>query len=160
MSISLSQKTNNRFRGIYRWILGFFMTDEIFAVANQEGEEHKPVSIRYFTGLTVFPYFGWSMGTLLGALLGNVLPDRVMAALGIAIYGMFIAIVGPEVKKSLPIAITVAIAAALSCIFFYVPLFSNISSGITITVSSIVSAVITAIIFPITSPTLTDDAEE
>ena len=60
MSISLSQKTDSRFRGISRWVLGFMMTDEIFAVASQE----STVSRSFFAGLTVLPYLGWSLGTL------------------------------------------------------------------------------------------------
>ena len=77
MSICLSQKTDSKFKGVYRLLLGFFMTDEIFAVASTE----KSVSRSYFLGLAAAPYIGWTCGTLLGALLGDVLPERVMGAL-------------------------------------------------------------------------------
>ena len=152
MSISISQKADSKFRGIYRFILGFMMTDEIFAVASQE----EKVSRSFFAGLSVLPYLGWSFGTFLGAILGSVLPDRIMSALSLAIYGMFVAIVVPEMKKSRPVIVVVIIAAALSFLFYYVPALKGISSGITITVCAILAAVIGAILFPVDS----DDSDE
>lgn len=145
MSVSLSQKTDAKFIGIWRWLLGFMMTDEIFAVASQE----RALSRGFFAGLSVLPYLGWSCGTLLGALLGSILPDRLMSALGIAIYGMFIAIVVPEMKISRPVVFVVALAAACSCAFYYIPALAAISSGITITICAVSAAAVGAILFPI-----------
>lgn len=146
MSISLSQKTSHRFRGLFRWLLGFMMTDEIFAVASQE----KEVSVSFFTGLSILPYLGWTLGTLIGALLGNVLPPRLMSALGVAIYGMFIAIVVPVAKESLAVIFVVAIAVALSCSFTYLPGLMKISSGLSISICAIVAAAAGAFLFPVT----------
>ena len=145
MAISLSQKTDSKFRGLYRWLLGFFITDEIFAVASNE----ESVSRSFFTGLSLIPWLGWTMGTLLGALLGNILPDSLMSALCIAIYGMFVAIIAPKAKKSKSLLVVVFIALALSCIFYYTPLLKEISSGITVSVCAILAAVIGAIVFPV-----------
>lgn len=145
MSISISQKTDSKFKGIYRWLLGFFMTDEIFAVASQEEE----VSRSFFAGLAVLPYLGWSLGTLLGAVLGGILPHRLMSALSLAIYGMFVAIVVPEMKKSRPVIFVVIISLVSSCIFYYAPHLSTISSGTAITICAILSATIGAILFPV-----------
>ena len=156
MSISISQKADSKFRGIYRFILGFMMTDEIFAVASQE----EKVSRSFFAGLSVLPYLGWSFGTFLGAILGSVLPDRIMSALSLAIYGMFVAIVVPEMKKSRPVIVVVIIAVALSFLFYYVPALKGISSGITITVCAILAAVIGAILFPVDSKNSDDTIED
>lgn len=145
MSISVGQKADERFTGLSRWILGFMMTDEIFAVATQE----ESVSRSLFAGLATLPYLGWSVGTLLGAILGSILPDRLMSALSLAIYGMFVAIVVPEMKKSHPVLIVVALAMLLSCAFHYIPFLSSISSGITITIVAISAAVVGAILFPV-----------
>ena len=128
MSISIAQKADNKFKGIYRWILGFMMTDEIFAVASQEELVTR---------------------SLIGSILGSILPDRLMSALSLAIYGMFVAIVVPEMKKSRPVIFVVILSLLLSCAFYYIPLLSKISSGITITVVAVVSAVIGAILFPV-----------
>jgi 4-azaleucine resistance transporter AzlC len=145
MSVSLSQKLEDKFRGIKRWLLGFFMTDEIFAVASNE----KEVTVPFFAGLSVIPYFGWALGTFLGAILGNVLPENVMSALGLAIYGMFIAIVVPDMKGKLSVSVVVIIAAALATAFKYVPYMKNVSIGIAISISAIVAAVVGALLFPV-----------
>lgn len=145
MSISVGQKADEHFTGLSRWILGFMMTDEIFAVATQE----ETVSRSFFAGLATLPYLGWSAGTLLGAILGSILPDRLMSALSLAIYGMFVAIVVPEMKKSRPVLIVVVLAMLLSCAFHYIPFLSSISSGITITIVAISAAVVGAILFPV-----------
>ncbi len=145
MSISLSQKVTEKFSGIWRWIFGFMITDEIFAVAVS-----KPVVRRaYFAGLCVAPYAGWTAGTLAGALLGDVLPKSVMSALGIAIYAMFVAIVVPEMKKSKPVIMVVILAAILSCMFTYIPVIKEVPAGISISICAVVSAMVMAIIRPI-----------
>lgn len=145
MSISVGQKADNRFKGLSRWILGFMMTDEIFAVATQE----ESVSRSFFAGLATLPYIGWALGTLFGAILGSILPERLMSALSLAIYGMFVAIVVPEMKKSRPVVLVVILAILLSCMFYYVPFLSTISSGITITVVAVAAAVIASLLFPV-----------
>lgn len=144
MSVSLSQKTSPEFSGIRRIIFGFFITDEIFAVASKE----KEISTRFFAGLTVFPYIGWTLGTLLGSLMGNVLPSSIMNALCIAIYGMFIAIVAPDVKKSKSLLVVVLVAVALSAVFYYVPVINTLSSGLSVSICAVVAAVIGALFFP------------
>ena len=95
------------------------------------------------------PYLGWTGGTLIGALLGSVLPDRLMSALGIAIYGMFIAIVVPEMKHSHPVVCTVLCAVLMRCAFDYIPFLENVSDGIAITVCAVVSAAASAALFPV-----------
>ena len=144
MSISVGQKADSGFSGISRW-----MTDEIFAVASQEDS----VSRSFFAGLSTLPYIGWAVGTLIGAILGSILPDRLMSALSLAIYGMFVAIVVPEMKKSRAVVFVVVLALVLSCMFYYVPFLSRISSGITITVVAILAAVIGSLLFPVADDT-------
>ena len=155
MSIALSQKLNKRFNGICRWIMGFMITDEIFAVA----VSNETVTRSFFAGLSTLPYIGWSLGTLLGALLGNVLPASVMSALGLAIYGMFIAIVVPDMKKERPIIFAVLIAAGLSTAFTYVPYLKDISSGISISICAIVSAAVIAFVFPYEDSVSDDESD-
>ena len=145
MSISLSQKVDEKFRGIWRWLFGFMMTDEIFAVASAE----KLVSRSFFAGLMTTPYLGWTLGTLAGALLGNVLPARLMSALGLAIYGMFVAIVMPGMKESRAVVIIVLLAVGLSSLFYYVPMLSQVSSGLAISICAIVAALVGAAFFPV-----------
>ena len=100
-------------------------------------------------GLMIMPWLGWSTGTLLGAVAGNLLPTLVTSSLGVAIYGMFIAIVVPEAKKSRPTAICVGIAVALSCLFYFVPLLQQIPSGFTIILCAVIASAIMAALAPI-----------
>ena len=145
MSVSLSQKTDDSFKMKDRWILGGFVTDEIFGVAITEDKVNK----YFFGGLTILPYIGWASGTLIGALLGNVLPDIILNALNIALYAMFIAIIIPEAKKSVAITVVSLIAVGLSCMFYFVPMLSSISSGLTICICALIATCIGAILFPI-----------
>lgn len=154
MSISLSQKVNEKFKGIYRWLLGFGITDEIYAVAVMHKGE---VSRSYFLGLMCVPYVGWSLGTFLGALSGNLLPQVVCSALGLAIYGMFIAIIIPPMKKSRSTLMIVCIAIILSCIFTYVPVLNQISVGFTIIICAVSASLLGAIFFPVPE---TEEEEE
>ncbi len=145
MSVSLSQKADSKFSGIFRWLLGFFITDEIFAVAITE----KNITRSFFIGLATAPYFGWATGTLIGALLGAVLPEVLMSALSLAIYAMFVAVVAPEMKKVKSVFYVVIIALALRTLFYYAPLLKNISGGLSVSICAVLAAIIAAIIFPI-----------
>lgn len=145
MSISLGQKADERFRGIYRWLLGFFVTDEIFAVAVAE----KTVRRSFFAGLATIPWIGWTLGTLAGSLLGNILPDSVLQAMGLALYGMFVAIVVPEMQAYSPVCVVVALAAVLSCAFRYVPALSGVPSGFAISICAVAAAFAGAVWFPV-----------
>lgn len=145
MSMSLSQKTTPEFRGIRRWLLGFFMTDEIFAVASAE----QQVSTKFFMGLAVMPYIGWATGTLLGSVLGNILPPLVMNALCLAIYGMFLAIIAPVARRSVAVLSVVGVAVALHVAFYYIPGLNTVSSGLSISICAIVAAVFGALVFPV-----------
>ena len=120
-------------------------TDEIFAVASQE----ESVKRSFFLGLSTIPYIGWSVGTAIGALLGNILPARIMSALALAIYGMFIAIVVPEMKKAKPVILAVVLAFGFSSMFYYIPLLKKVSSGLSISICAIAAALICAVLFPV-----------
>jgi len=146
MSVSLSQKLGKSVRLIDRFLMGFAVTDEIFAVSySNEGTVGKI----YFYGLMTMPYIGWSGGTLLGACAGNILPEIVVSSLGIAIYGMFIAIVMPKVKKERATALCVGLSVILSCIFYFVPVLRQIPSGFTIIICAAAASILFAFIAPL-----------
>ena len=145
MSISIGQKADSRFRGIYRWLLGFFITDEIFAVATKEDE----IKRSYFAGLATLPYFGWALGTFIGAILGNVLPDRLMSALSVAIYGMFLAVIIPPAKKNRAVLGVVIGAMAVSTLFAVVPVLNKVSTGFVIIITTLLVAGLAAHFCPV-----------
>lgn len=146
MSISLSQKLDSEITPANRLAIAFVNTDEVFAVASSK---NGTVSKWYMFGLILTPWLGWSGGTLMGAVAGNILPAIVTSSLGVAIYGMFIAIVVPEVKKSRPTALCVLLAVVLSCLFYYVPALSVIPSGFTIIVCAVAASSVMALVAPI-----------
>ncbi len=146
MSISLSQKVDRKFRTGRKMVLGFAVTDEIFAVAmSRKGE----VGSRYFTGLAALPYLGWTLGTFAGAVCGNILPKNVSDALGLAIYGMFIAIIVPAMKNESHILKITLLAVALSFCFYYFPGLREISSGFSVIICAVAASVAGAFFFPI-----------
>ena len=144
MSISLTQKFAPDVRFCDRFWIAFCNTDEIFAVASGE---KGPVSKRFMLGLILTPWAGWAGGTLLGALAGNILPGIVTSALGVAIYGMFIAIVVPQMRKERAVAGCVAIAVALSCLFAFVPALESLS-GFSVILCSVIASGIMAWLAP------------
>ncbi|MBO5060654.1 MAG: AzlC family ABC transporter permease [Clostridia bacterium] len=148
MSVSLSQKLGKSVGLLDRFIISFVNTDEVFAVAtSQEGAIGK----KYLYGLILTPYLGWSVGTLIGAVAGNILPSLVVSALGIAIYGMFVAIVVPVVKTHRPTAFCVLTAIVFSCAFEYIPLLKEVPGGFSIIICAAAASAIFAVIAPVDS---------
>ncbi len=145
MSLSLSQKLDSKLTTLPRLGISFGITDEIFAVASIRDEK---VTGRYMAGLITVPYFGWALGTALGALAGSLLPPMIQSALGIAIYGMFIAIIVPAAKQSLPVFLVTAISVVLSCLFRFVPYLNRVSGEFVIILCSVIAAAIGAAKFP------------
>lgn len=146
MSLSLSQKLDPLMSTFKRCVLAFGNTDEIFAVAMQQ---KGSIRASYLAGLILTPYVGWAGGTLLGATAASVLPFSVRSALGIAIYGMFIAIIIPPARTTRPIAYTVIIAVALSCLFKWVPGLNGLSSGWVIIICAVIASALAALRFPV-----------
>ena len=146
MSLSLSQRLDTSFTLRHRLLAAFGITDEIFGVASSKSEPTVP---RYMYGLILLPLVGWTLGTALGALAGSILPDSVKYALGIAIYGMFVAIVVPPAKRDRGVLVGVLVAIGISCLLAYIPIFSFITEGFSIIVSALISATVAALLFPI-----------
>ena len=146
MSISLSQKLGGSVRLADRFLVSFMNTDEVFAIAS--GSD-KPVGRKYLFGLILTPYLGWSLGTLLGAGAGNILPASVVSALGLAIYGMFVAIVVPDMKKEHPVALCVLAAVVLSCAFRYLPFLQAVPDGFVIIICAAAASALMAALKPI-----------
>ena len=147
MGIALTQKLGT-YSLRHRILSAFGITDEIFAVAINEGGELGP---RFMYGLITLPYLGWTAGTLIGVLAGDILPLSVSDALGIAIYSMFVAIVVPEARDDKGVMWAVVIACSLSCALYYIPFFSFISTGFSIIICAVVASVIMAVVKPIES---------
>ena len=125
-----------------RLAVAFFNTDEIFALAMSRQE---PLTVPFLLGLGTLPFFGWTGGTLCGALAGSVLPGDMGSALGVMLYGMFIAIVVPPAKEQKPVLAAVVLAMVCSCIVRLLPALDRIS----IVLCTVAAAGVCAALFPI-----------
>ena len=146
MSLALSQRMGDRIGILPRFLISFINTDEIFALAMAEP---LPLTTPFLLGLGLAPVIGWTGGTLCGALAGSVLPENIRGALGVMLYGMFIAIVVPPARKERPVLAAVMLALAFSCLFAYFPGLRRISAGISIVVCTVVAAAVCAWLFPV-----------
>lgn len=144
MGIALTQKLDKNFLFVHRLICAFGITDEVFAVASTKKEKITP---QYMYGLILLPFIGWTLGTALGAFAGEILPVAITNSMGIAIYGMFIAIVIPIAREKFSVLIASIIAVACAVLFKYV--FISIGEGFAIIISAIIAATCAALIFPI-----------
>ena len=144
MGFSLSQKLDKTFRLPQRMAAAFGITDEIFAVASAQSGTICPT---YMYGLILIAFLGWTLGTLLGAAAGQILPKFIIDAMGIVLYGMFLAIIVPVSRKKKSVLAVVALAAACSILFRYV--FTAVSSGFAIILCAVLASIFGAIVFPI-----------
>ena len=145
MSLSLSQRLDSCFTLPHRFLASFGITDEIFAAASGKGRDITP---SYMYGIISLPFVCWSGGTLLGGIAGSIMPEMLRNSLGIAIYGMFIAIFIPPARRSAGVLAAVAIAAGLSCCFRFIPAFEQLSSGFAVIICTLAASAAAAVIFP------------
>lgn len=146
MSLSVSQKVNKEFTTGQRLLASFGITDEVFAVSMQRRSE---LSFPYMAGLIATPILGWSGGTLIGAVATSLLPEIVTDAMGIALYGMFIAIIVPPAREMKSVLFAVVLAIVASCGFTYLPVLNKVSSGWSVIIVTVVVSAIAAFLFPV-----------
>ena len=146
MSCALSQKLDRRSAFFHRFFIAYGNTDEIFGICSCKEGKLDPF---YSYGAISVASPGWAFGTFLGVLSGSILPGRVLSALGVALYGMFIAIIVPPARKKKPVLFTVLFAVLLSCCFAYFPVFSGLSGGWGIIIITIVVSAVAALLFPV-----------
>ena len=144
MSLSLSQKITEMPLA-QKCIMAFGITDETFAVASLE---KKAVSFAYMIGLVSGPYWGWALGTALGALTTSFLPEKLQSSMGIALYAMFIALIVPASKKSKAVLIVVITAVSASSVLKWLPYLNKISAGWSIIIATLIAATLGALLFP------------
>lgn len=146
MSVSLSQKFDGTVSMLDRFIIAFVNTDEVFAVASDKEDK---VGRSYLFGLIILPYLGWSTGTLLGAAAGNIFPAVVISSLGVALYGMFVAIVVPKAKRETNVLKCVLVAIALSCAFYFIPVLNTVPQGFVIIICAVFASAVFAVVAPV-----------
>ena len=146
MSCALSQKLPADTPLLPRLLIGFDVTDEIFGVSIAYPGRLNPV---YTYGVILAALPGWALGTFFGVLMGNALPVRLVSALSVALYGMFIAVIVPPARQNRVIAVLIVLSMALSWLFSAVELFRFMSSGAQVIVLTIAISAFAAWRFPI-----------
>lgn len=144
MGLSLSQKLDKSFNTRHRLMASYGITDEIFAVCSAQKE---PLTPAYMYGMIFVAFVGWVSGTALGAAAGELLPAAVSSAMGIVLYGMFIAIIIPPSRRQKNVLLVVLAAAGISVLFKYV--FMAVSGGFAVIISAIIASVAGALLFPV-----------
>ena len=153
MSLSLSQKIEQDTPTGLRLLFGFGISDEVYAVAVTEREK---INAKYMFGLILLPFLGWVFGTALGAYASKVITDdKLLSALGIALYAMFIAIIIPDARRSIKITFVILVSISISCFLYYVPYVNTIGLGFKIIISTVISSLLATFLFPIS-----DDIED
>ena len=147
MSLALGQRFGSEVGILPRMASAFFNTDEVFALGMSRLGK---LTASYFLGAGVIAAFGWVAGTAMGALAGTVLPASVRVALGVMLYGMFIAIVVPQARQEKSMLVCLVLSLVFSCLFTWLPLLQGISSGLAIVICTVAAAALCAWLFPIT----------
>lgn len=146
MSCALSQKFDPKTPLIHRFLVGFGVTDEIFGITIARPGTINPI---YNYGAIFIAVPLWSIGTSLGIIAGNFLPVRVVSALSVALYGMFLAIIVPPAKKNKVILISVIVSFIASYVCSVAPVIKDISGGTRTIILTVLISSVCAILKPI-----------
>ncbi|SFA80955.1 4-azaleucine resistance probable transporter AzlC [Lentibacillus halodurans] len=110
----------NRLRDIglkWKLPLSLGLTDETFAVSSLHKKEAKMEKGAYFyTALILIAYTAWIIGSFLGGVLGEIIPEQLSQSMGIALYAMFIGLLVPSVKKEWRVGLVALIAMLINLI--------------------------------------------
>lgn len=146
MSCALAQKFAPETPMIHRFLTAYGITDEHFAIAVTHGDALDPY---YMYGAMSLSIPGWAFGTALGIVMGNILPARIVSALSVALYGMFLAIIIPPARKRLSILVIVLTGFFSSYLCGILPIISSLSSGTRTIVLTVLIASVAAMVKPI-----------
>lgn len=145
MSCALSQKLKSDTPLRHRMLIAYDVTDEIFGICVAQPGHLNPW---YAYGAIVVAIPGWALGTYFGVIMGNVLPTRVVSALSVGLYGMFLAIIIPPARKNRVIAGVVAAGFAASYLANRLTLLDGLSTGMKTIILTIALALLAAVLFP------------
>ncbi|MBR5381958.1 MAG: AzlC family ABC transporter permease [Oscillospiraceae bacterium] len=145
MSFAMSQRMSLRSSLGHRLLMSYFITDELFAVTIGQPGFLKPY---YMYGAICVASPCWAVGTALGVVAGQLLPVRVVSALSVALYGMFLAVIIPAAKKDKVVAGLVLCSFAASWAAGVIPGVSALSEGIRTIILTVVISAAAALFFP------------
>ena len=145
MSCAMGQRMKPGVSLFHRMLMAFDITDELFAIAITRPGYLNP-NYTYGAMLMSIPF--WASGTALGCIAGDLLPLRLTSALGVALFGMFLAVIIPPAKENRIIAGLIAVCFLASSAAAYLPVISQISDGTRTIILTVVIAAAAALLFP------------
>lgn len=145
MSTAVSQKLSEKVRPVHRLGVAYFITDEIFAIEMRQKGTLNPF-YTYGAGVVAAPL--WAAGTALGILVGNLMPVRIVSALSVALFGMFLAVIIPPAREDKIILGLVLVSFAASLAASMIPWINTLSSGNRIILLTVLLSASFAILFP------------
>ena len=146
MSCAMGQRLKPGLSFGHRLLMGYDITDELFGIAIARPGYLEPF-YTYGAMLTAIPC--WAAGTACGIIAGNIMPARVVSALSVSLFGMFLAIIIPPSKKDKVVAALIILAFAASYASSCLPLISSISEGTRTIILTVILSAGAAYFFPI-----------
>jgi len=146
MSCALSQKISENTSIPKRMLIGFAVTDEMFSSAIIQPDKISPI---FYYGMMTIAVPMWTLGTGVGVVLGNILPSVVVDALGVSLYGMFLASIIPAARSNKVILGCVAVSMVMSFAFTVLPYICEISSGLQTIIITVAVSSLAALMFPV-----------
>ena len=145
MSCALSQRLSPDTPLPWRLLIAYDLTDEIFGLAiAQPGY----LEVWYYFGTMCAAMPGWSIGTVLGVLMGNLMPVWAVSGCSVMLFGMFLAIIIPVGKQNRIVLGCIGVSFLCSLLASVLPFTRELSEGMRILVLTIVISAAAAILFP------------
>lgn len=145
MSCALSQRLAPGTPWYHRMLLAYSVTDEIFGIAIARPGFLKP-AYNYGAAAVAAPL--WTLGTVLGVIAGNLMPQRLVSAFSVALYGMFLAVIIPPARKSRVVGGLILLCFLGSYGAAHLPLLSGLSGGMRTILLTVVISGAAAALFP------------
>ena len=155
MSCALAQRFAPDTPFFHRLFIAYDVTDELFGITIARPGYLNPF---YTYGAIALAAPAWSLGTAFGILAGNILPARIVSALSVALYGMFLAIIIPPARKDKVVALLVILSFVLSFACGHLPVISDLSGGTRTIVLTVAISSVAAILFPVKNHQADDSA--
>ena len=145
MSAALSQKLSPQMPFFHRFLFGAVVTDELFGINIGRPGYLNPY---YYYGAALAAVPSWATGTAVGIIAGNMLPQRIVGALVVALYGMFLAVIIPPARKYKIIFALVLCSFIASLVANVWAPLAALSGGTRIIVLTVTISAIAAWFFP------------
>lgn len=146
MGCALGQKMSPTLPIRSRALVALYLTDELFGMAIMRPGVFNP---KFAYGIITITVPFWTIGTSLGVVAGNIMPEQWVSALSVALFGMFLAVIVPPGRKNKIVAVLVLVSFLFSYVASKAPVLSEWAEGSRTVLLTVILASIAAILFPV-----------